>query len=274
MDDLDQISRQLERIESRTLSELHRAAPADVSETMGLCVREVGGALVSIASRGGNILVNRTLGLGVGAPATREQVEEIGRLYGEAGVTRYFVHAGSHARPQPIGRLLERAGLVKDRAWMKFARGPERLEEPATDLTIREVGAEDAGDFGRIAGSAFGLPEFAWHAVAGLVGRPGWHIFMSFDDGRPAGTGALFVEDGVGWTEWGATDPGFRHRGSQSALLARRVNTAIALGCRLIVTCTGEAVPGEPQHSYRNILRAGFAEIGLRDNYSPTGRPA
>jgi hypothetical protein len=32
-------------------------------------------------------------------------------------------------------------------------------------------------------------------------------------------------------------------------------------------------VPGDPQHSYANILRAGFAETTLRPNWAPP-RPA
>jgi hypothetical protein len=32
---------------------------------------------------------------------------------------------------------------------------------------------------------------------------------------------------------------------------------------------TGEEVPGEPQHSYRNILRAGFCKGRLRCNWIP-----
>jgi len=269
----EEITRRLELIESRTLSEFHQAAPAAVRTAMGLSIHDMDGVLVSRAARGGNILVNRTIGLGVSSPATLDQVNEIRRLYREVEVARYFVHASSVAVPHPVTALLEQAGLVRDRAWMKFARGGEPAEETGTDLTVREIGVEDAADFGRIAGAAFGLPEIAWGAVAGLVGRPGWHVFMSFDGSRAAGTGALYVAGGVGWTEWGATDPDFRRRGSQSALLARRVNAAIALGCTLIGTCTGEAVAGEDQHSYRNIRRAGFEEIGLRDNYSPTGRP-
>jgi hypothetical protein len=33
---------------------------------------------------------------------------------------------------------------------------------------------------------------------------------------------------------------------------------------------TGEAVPGDPQHSYRNLLRGGFRELTLRQNYLVT----
>jgi hypothetical protein len=32
---------------------------------------------------------------------------------------------------------------------------------------------------------------------------------------------------------------------------------------------TGEAVPGDPQHSYGNIVKAGFAEAYLRENWVP-----
>jgi GNAT superfamily N-acetyltransferase len=92
---------------------------------------------------------------------------------------------------------------------------------------------------------------------------------MAFDGARPAGTGALFVADGIGWTDWGATDPDFRRRGCQTALLVARLEKAIALGCRMILTETGEEVPGDPQHSYRNILKVGFSETQVRENWVP-----
>ena len=67
----------------------------------------------------------------------------------------------------------------------------------------------------------------------------------------------------------GATAPKFRGRGSQGAVLARRIECALDLGCQEMVTCTGIAVPGDPQHSYSNIKRAGFRETYIRDNYAP-----
>jgi hypothetical protein len=92
---------------------------------------------------------------------------------------------------------------------------------------------------------------------------------MSFDGDTPAGTGALFVRDGVAWLDWGATDPAFRRRGGQQTLLARRISDALDLGCSTMITTTGKAVPGDPQHSYNNILRAGFREAFPRENWAP-----
>lgn len=95
---------------------------------------------------------------------------------------------------------------------------------------------------------------------------------MSFAGDVPAGTGALLLKDGVAHLDWGVTHPEFRRRGGQSAVLARRIGDALALGCDLLVTTTGEAVPGDPQHSYNNILRTGFEEAYLRENWAPAWR--
>ena len=92
---------------------------------------------------------------------------------------------------------------------------------------------------------------------------------MTFARERPAGCGALFIDGEAAWTDFGATAPEFRRRGSQSALLRHRVLFALDHGCRRIFTCTGEAVPGDQQHSYANILRAGFREDYLRLNFAP-----
>ncbi len=69
--------------------------------------------------------------------------------------------------------------------------------------------------------------------------------------------------------DWGATHPGFRRRGGQTAVLAARIRFALEQGCETICTMTGEAVPGDPQHSYSNIMKSGFAEAYLRENWIP-----
>jgi GNAT superfamily N-acetyltransferase len=150
---------------------------------------------------------------------------------------------------------------------MKFARGPERVVRPATELRIERARAEDAAAFADIAESAFHVPAVARPLLERLVGLEGFSTFMSFDGETPAGIGTLFVADGVGWLGFGATKPEFRGRGGQAAVLAARLEAAYDLGCRLVVTETGEAVPGDAQHSYKNILKAGFRELYLRENF-------
>ena len=52
-------------------------------------------------------------------------------------------------------------------------------------------------------------------------------------------------------------------------MLRRRIGDAIQMGCKWMLTTTGEAVEGDPQHSYKNILRMGFRLLGVRENFIP-----
>ena len=260
-----------EAIERAALEDLHAAASPELRRRLGLEARDQGGAFVSVAAAlpASAIVVNRALGLGLAAPASEETVDAIVATYRAAGAARYFVHLHPDARPAEIGAWLEARGLERTRGWQKFVRGHEPVPEPATDLAIREVGPEHARDFAAIVCDAFDLGEAAVPWLAALPGRARWHVFMSFEGETPAGAGALFLEGDRAWTDFGATAPAFRRRGSQSALLRRRLRFALDRGCREIFTCTGEEVPGDPQHSYANILKAGFREDYLRANHAP-----
>jgi hypothetical protein len=227
-------------------------------------------ALASIASEAPTILVNRAIGLGVAYPAVPSTVAAVVGHYREAGVGRYFLHLDPKASPGELAGWLEASGLeAYHRAWAKFQRGVEPVSEVDTDLEVREIGPEHAGDFGRIAAAGFELDDAWIPALAGLVGRQGWHVYLSFDGDTTAGCGAMRIHDGIGWLDWAATLPEFRRRGSQGAVLSRRIADGIALGCDGFATATGEKVGGDPQHSYRNILRYGFRRTHARANWVP-----
>ena len=213
------------------------------------------------------------MGLGLAHPATREDVETIIDRYRGAGVGRYFFQLDPAATPGELHEWLDSAGLEPyNRAWAKFKRGPEGVPAPRTDLEVREIGKEHAREFGRIAAAGFELDD-AWVPIlAGLVGRAGWHIFMSFDGVQPAGCGAMRIHQGMGWLDWAATLPEFRRRGSQGALITTRISHGRALGCDSFATSTGEAVEGDAQHSYRNIERYGFRRTHARANWVLKGR--
>lgn len=264
-------SHEAELIERAELEELHDAATPELRESLGLQSFTVGSAFVSIAAAlpASAIVVNRTSGLGYEMPATREAVREIVGRYRAAGVQRFLIQRHPDAGPPELVDWLLEAGLEKARGWQKFERDADPAPIVETDLSIRQIGPEQGTTFARIACDAFDLGDAAIAWVASLAGRERWHLFMSFYGDEPAGTGALFVDNGCAWTDFGATAPKFRQRGSQAALLAARVNHAVELGCRKLYTCTGEEVPGDPQHSYKNILKAGFRESYIKENYAP-----
>jgi GNAT superfamily N-acetyltransferase len=271
---MSEFEREAEAVERAALADLHAAADGALRRALGLRTEEVGTALVSVAAAlpPSAIVVNRAIGLGVAAPASREGAERVVRLYRDAGVRRFFVHLQPEARPPELRAWLEAAGLERARGWAKFERGREAPPDAPTDLEVRRAEPEHAQAFGRIVADAFDLGEAAAPWLARLVGRRGWHVYMTFDGDTPAGTGCLFVHDGLAWLDWDATAPAFRRRGGQTALLRRRILDALDLGCRRLAVATGEEVPGDPQHSYKNIVRVGFRPTHVRENYAPPRR--
>jgi GNAT superfamily N-acetyltransferase len=265
------LSIESEKVELDSLVDLHAAASPEIVRNLGLQAHMMGSAFVSVASKlpATAILINRALGLGLGTPESKKSIGDIIETYRQAGVERYFVQCHPDAEPDQIESWLTVAGLEKARAWQKFSRGREAPPPYRTDLRMEEIGPEHGEAFGKIVCDAFDLGNAAVPWLATLPGRKHWHIFMTFDGEEPAGVGTLFVKDGMGDIDMGATAPKFRGRGSQGAVIARRIECALDLGCKEMVTCTGVAVPGDPQHSYANILRAGFRKTYIRDNYAP-----
>lgn len=258
-----------ERLERAAAEDLYAAASVPLKQSLGLGLVEVSDALVSIATYEPSILLNRVMGLGLDDPAEPETVSRIQDVFRQAGVERYFLHLHPAAKPDGLRDWIEAAGLVKRRGWMKFSRGRDAPPEPQSDLRVERIGPEHGDAFGRIAAEGFEMSEQAVPLLAGLADRPNWQIYLSFDGDTPAGAGALYVEDGYGWLGWGATAPAFRKRGGQRAVLARRIRDALDLGCKMLFTETGEAVPDDPQHSYHNIEWAGFRADYIRENFAP-----
>jgi GNAT superfamily N-acetyltransferase len=248
-----------EMIEREALRSLHDGATPAIRRDLRLGWRETPDATMSIAAAlpPSAIVINRAfLKNGAGAGATVQD-------YRATGVHRAFLHLPCD-RPSSV---LEVPGLQPARPWQKFVRTGRSPLPEAPSLDIERVGpGRNAADVAHIVCAAFDLGGAAEDWLARLSHDRRWQVFIARINGVPAGTGALFISAGVGWCDWGATAPAFRGRGVQLALLRHRLSTAEALGLERIHTCTGAPAPGDPQHSYRNILRCGFAETILRGN--------
>ena len=131
---MDEISLLSERIERATLADLHKAAPEETRNLLGLSLKTIGNAMVSIAKNDPTILINRTIGLGVASPATKDDVNTIVRCYASDDVGHYFLHLHPDAQPPELRNWIEEAGLRKHRSWMKFSRGIEAPPDFKSEL--------------------------------------------------------------------------------------------------------------------------------------------
>jgi GNAT superfamily N-acetyltransferase len=209
-------------------------------------------------------MFNRAAGLGLDAPATEQGV---GEIVGFLAGTRAYVSIAPDARPPELLGWLEACGLVPGYAWTKLMRPVAEPPRTETALSVERVETGDA--FGEAAARGFEVPDLFRDWLARLPGRPGWHCFVAFDGNQPAGAGALYVTGTTGWLGIGATVPEHRGKGAQSAIIAKRIEAAAALGCEVVVSETGEPIDGRPGPSYRNLLRAGLEPVYVRPNYEP-----
>jgi GNAT superfamily N-acetyltransferase len=237
----------LEAAEYAAYADAFRAAPE-------LCeVAEIGGA-TCLALRGLPIRIfNRVASLESLAP-----LDEIAAFYGESP---WWI-SDSHG----LGAELEERGFTRDYGWMKFSRGVGP-REARSDLDVAAIGPDRAADFAAVVLGGYDMPDWTEPLAVNVVGRPGWACYVAYAGDEPAGAGALFVLDDVAWLGFAATLPAFRGRGAQSAILAARIEEARVRGCTTVVTETGELEDDRPSNSYRNIVRAGFREAGVRPNY-------
>ena len=221
-------------------------------------------------------MLNRIFVGGEGSVPNADAVARVLERFAARGVERYFVHVASDAATPALLAALRARGVERyHRAWLKLARNVEALAEPlpaaSSELTVREATLDDSAAFADLIVRCHGaLPEAA-PLLAELVTRPRWHVYVACDGARPVATGALTVLGDVAYLGYGATDPAYRRRGAQRALLAKRMRVALALGCRWIFSDTGEAVAGQPNVSFDNMRRLGLEPIARRDNYAPVG---
>lgn len=135
---------------------------------------------------------------------------------------------------------------------------PQGLHISRVDSSLRE-------EFIRVLNLGWGLAEDAarGHVFAAGIGLAGWHQYLAFVDGEPAGVAVLFVHDRVAHCFLSATLPQFRGRGLQMACIQRRLSDGRELGCDLAATQTvvDNASP-------RNMARQGFRPLYRRWIYA------
>ena len=257
---------ELELVEAAAFTALWGAVPEAVGREHGVRVQTIAGAVcTAVGAAPGETMINRVTALGLREPATDAALDEIDAFFRDAG-TRYAIGVSPFSPPDLAGRL-EARGFEPGYAWMKFRRGVEPLPEPQTSLRVEELGGERGAAFGSVVARGYGMPDFFADWFAAAAGVPQLRLLLALEGDEPAGAGALFVGDGLGWLGLAATLPEHRRKGAQGAILAARIRAAGEVGLGALATETGERLPDRQSNSYRNLLRAGFEEQYVRANY-------
>lgn len=235
------------------------------ARAISTAIQTPGATVLRVPQAPGSPMLNRIAGLGVERTATEADVDEALAAVGR-GVT-FYVAVAPGARPAQLTQWLRDRGLTPGWGWMSFGRVPENPVSVQTMLRLVEVvDAHGRAAFARVVRVSYDLPEAA-EAWLATVPERGWRCWIALDGDEAVGAAGLFAADGTAYLGLAGTLPEHRGKGAQSALLAARIGAAAELGCDLVVTETGERRDDRPSDSYRNIVRAGFEELGVTANW-------
>jgi GNAT superfamily N-acetyltransferase len=214
-------------------------------------------------------LFNRVIGLGVASPTSPAELDHIIDWYGTQGQTDYWIEVTPASLPVDLADLLVARGLADTgRRQSKVCRRPASLPVDRS-VEVVELAAADRENFAAVNVAAWVAPGMLAAWFGATFGADGFRHFGVRDGDRLVATGAMFVSGSTAWVGFGATLPGFRRRGLQTALLSHRVTEAAAMGCDLVHAETSADTVEHPNSSLHNLLRLGFTQIYEKAFFAP-----
>ncbi|WP_242235393.1 GNAT family N-acetyltransferase [Bacillus cereus group sp. BfR-BA-01316] len=124
-----------------------------------------------------------------------------------------------------------------------------------SNISVRKLKESEFHIFADIYVRGFNMPSFTKDGVRQnnevLYNKPGWHFFIAEIQNIPASIGVLYVNKDIASLAASATLPEFQRKGCHTALIQKRIETAIESNCNLIV---GQARFGSS--SQNNMERA------------------
>ena len=196
---------------------------------------------------------NRIVLCGSSGGLTLDGLHEMIGLFHSREVDRFFVWLSPGPNLDLIRGWFRTLGFVK----VPWTRYPTLLHNGRSaspvrgNLTVREVDSDE------VASARARIGEAMMEGYAESAGRNGFHHYMAFDSGRPIAVAALVRFEDIGYLTYAGTAEPDRRRGAQSALIAHRVEQALAFGCVHIVSQTLSMLAD----SLNNLQRAGFREV-------------
>lgn len=265
------MARVANEIEGAAWRELYVAAPAPIARALGLHTARIADANVFAARSVPMALFNRSFGLGDTEDVSEADLDRVLRAFQDhAGGNPWIQHGpASKARGLPQW-LVSRGFRPVPRSWAMMLREREPPPVIQTEFRIGAVEPDQASQFAKALAIAHGMPAALAEWTSVLIGRAGWHGYAAWDGDVIVAGGMVFIDPQArdrAWVGLGGTLPAYRGRGAQGALLAHRVDHAIAAGCIVMGTETGEPVGGERSSSFDNMKRTGFRQVASRMNY-------
>lgn len=268
--DLTHLYREAQDIEELAWWDIYAAAPETYAQQHELRATRLTGGTCFAHKHLSTWDFNRVLKLGTSTPITESLLNEVQAWMTSNASPAFNIGVDPNTQPGQVSQWLRTSGLTSDDGGMTrfFYDGSDRGVDLKSTLNVREIKPHESDLFGTLVRTAFDLPKGFDTWFGQLAGRPGWRVFIAYNGAIPVGTGAMYVNEGRAWLGLGATLKDHRRQGAQSLLLNLRVSEARKMGITRIHIETENPAPGAPRDSsYRNILKAGFKVLFVREHY-------
>lgn len=251
------LSQRLERAEAKA-SAAYVESRARATASLGAEWRDFGGAYAMFDGVGSPL--SQTFGLGLFSAPTHAQLEDIESFFQDRGA-EVFHEVSPLADPTVLTVLAERGYHPMELTSVMHHRLTGHPDTPgvkmAQALSVRRIEPDEAQTWAETAARGWGdtpeLGAFVLEFGAVSARSDGTVCFIAEWNGQPIAAAAVAIHDGVALLAGASTDPAFRGRGAQAAMLIARLNHAVSAGCDLAMM---GALPGSA--SQRNGERQGF----------------
>lgn len=232
-------------------------------------VESIDGAIACAVPEIDMLALNRVIGLGFEQPITAETLSQVKAFFHKAGAKRFFIQLSPYVEEAGSSVLMAGQGFRLHNRWTKLWQELEsEPAAPVSDLTLVEIGKEDALTYAEIIKKSFGWEQEALlPLLSESVGKPGYTHYLAYQGNTAIAAAALHLYKNAAAMAFAGTLPEFRGLGAQNALLQVRLQKAWQEGIRLVHTETAEETKDNPVASYRNMLRNGFKEAYKRNNW-------
>jgi len=264
-----------EQTEIRAYADFVTGAPTREQESLGIGSLCIGSALALTIRADPSQFFNRAGGFGTGEPVTAEILAQVCDFYREQGVPQGALMIAPPLLPPDWASIAGKLNLAEGGRFVKLGCDTETALSAADRIAVLDPGlrvglvkSHQAHEWATVMMTTFGFttPDMIDMAASG-VGKPNWRQYAVWDGERIIAVGSIFANGECADMFGGATLPGWRGRGAQSALLTARARAARAAGCRWLVAETGAEDPGDHNASLHNMRRAGFEPLYERTTW-------
>jgi GrpB-like predicted nucleotidyltransferase (UPF0157 family)/GNAT superfamily N-acetyltransferase len=255
-----------EKAECEALYEMYTGASDETKKKCGIQTKRIGTAVLIRTDIFPGFTHNRVPGLGLDKPIDEKTISDVKNFY-STSKNKHALQLVPQVINNDTEKLLLKFGYKHKNNWVRFYRDTSPIENVKTDLVIKSVGNEYMNEYGSLITNAFDFPAELSGLFEHLMEDENWKHYMAFEDSKPVATGSVYFSGDTAWIGFAATNPNYRGRGAQAAILEARINEARNRRCKWIAVETGEDTSEHDVPSYRNMLRYGFRMLYKRPNY-------